>query len=37
MSHTRDMHWIATDFGGLEVWRFVETDVRREAVRSVTR
>ena len=27
MSHTRDEHWIATDFGGLDTWRFVETDV----------
>ena len=36
MSHTRDMHWIATDFGGLEVWRFVETDVRPPGPGDVT-
>ena len=36
MSHTRDMHWIATDFGGLEEWRFVETDVRPPGPGDVT-
>lgn len=36
MSQTADMHWIATDFGGPEMWKFVETDVAHPSHGEVT-
>lgn len=36
MSQTRAMHWIATDFGGPETWRYVESHVTAPGHGEVT-